>query len=154
MYNIIFHFQREIIAKTEVLDEGTLIIRNQLNNGKEIKWQINLQPWICIIRHTHVQIIHYENVQRSFRLQRHRWCKSFVAAVIPSTTMKIYLPQSHSSPTSTILFPQNASAEALRQFRLGPSRTASRTALMLPTEHAENLLLFGRSPEVADANIM
>lgn len=63
-------------------------------------------------------------------------------------------PQSHSSPASTILFPQKAPALAVKQFLFLLSTIASKTFDMLPTEQAENLLLFGLSPLVADANMI
>lgn len=63
-------------------------------------------------------------------------------------------PQSHSSPASTILLPQKAPADAEKQFRFLLSFIASRTLDMFPMLQPENLLLFGRSPLVADANMM
>lgn len=42
----------------------------------------------------------------------------------------------------------------LKQLRFLLSSMASRTLLMLPMLQVENLLLFGRSPLVADANMI
>merc|ERR1719244_1501278 len=63
-------------------------------------------------------------------------------------------PQSHSSPSSTILLPQKAPLFSSKQLVFLSSTTASSTALIFLTEHGLNLLLLSLSPLVALANMI